>query len=310
MINNWYRDMNPPPSCSRPNQEGGCDCGGLDCLCPSCVAGRAALGEEGAEAAIAEAIRGKELITEQLDEVRKLIESGALRRREPLILPYDPPAVHGVTGPPVSAGGHPDMIPGPAGPFGVIRVREVRPGVWVPARDDGGLSQEQADEITVATAAKDPAAEIMLALSEPLGLSARELTEAIPDQPPGTCSQCHTGPRARNGADPLCWACLELHKLRVAASPVAAELTRRAPPCTHGKNAAWVRDGRCARCGRYANARPVPVTRRKPGVVPVIAFLMLGMAVLYAIAFTNLPLLLVTGILLMFRLIWQAGRRL
>jgi hypothetical protein len=57
----------------------------------------------------------------------------------------------------------------------------------------------------------DPAAAILAELSGPLGLSAAELEQAVPDRAPGTCVSCRTPLAPRDTAEKCAW-CLALHE--------------------------------------------------------------------------------------------------
>jgi hypothetical protein len=57
----------------------------------------------------------------------------------------------------------------------------------------------------------DPAA-VMLALSEPTGLSAADLERLVPDHPPGSCSSCRLPLPAGRTAGQCDW-CAELERL-------------------------------------------------------------------------------------------------
>jgi hypothetical protein len=132
-------------------------------------------------------------------------------------------------------------------------------------------------------------------LFEPLTLDPGELERMAPSRPPGSCSGC--GLPATAGK-PMCWYCTALHEItrqaqHPVASPVAAELAKRALSCAHhtGSSASWIRDGRCQRCGRYA-ARPAR------GRHPVL-LLVTGMAVIYTVVLAGLPdMLSLIGVLL------------
>lgn len=305
MTSTWYHDPYriEPVTCG--HEKG--------CLCGRCTEHRAKLlrirAAYGAAEAIAQAVRDKEAISEEIEQARAAIENGALMRRgDPVVLPPSPVLrpcaelpVYGVTGPAVSAGQA--YYPGTGGIFGVVPVREERPGVWVP--DPDGYCQVAASPPPEEPGPEDEAAAIWRSLWEPSLLSPDELDKLAPFGGPGSCTGC--GLPAVAGK-PMCHYCAALHALTVtgkfpAASPVETELAQRALTCTHGPGAAWVRDGRCQRCGRYAiRAAPgappagLPAARRKDHLV---MDLLLGMAVILIVVLSGVPhLMVLPGILL------------
>ena len=307
MTSRWHRDMNPPedPHRIEPVTCGhgkGCQCmqcaehrvrlaraaaaightrdeaapdpggpheipGMPPCICSRCIARRA--GERNAAEAIEQARQDAAAYRERYQKL--LYETGD----DEYIMDETGPC-YGITGPAVSSGQA--LLPGPGGIFAVTRVRQERPGVWVPDPDGdhqvaaaGGMTRDQAGQAEAAMAAGDPAAQIMLAITEPLGLDAGQLAAMAPQSGPGRCQGCHT-PVADGQA--RCGWCAALHALNAQGARdqqagtgyVNAKLARRALTCTHGKNASWIRDGRCQRCGRYAIR---PAANARPALAPV-----------------------------------------
>jgi hypothetical protein len=331
VINHWNSDMNPAmdprghPS-PDPHQVEPVTCGhDKGCLCGRCAEHRARLvqavtGAENAVMAIGQAdataraaaagIRAQieaarvaaAVIRAQIEAARvaaAVAEAGAYRERyrepsHPYTMDETEPC-YGITGPAVSAGRA--MTPG----TGAVRIRQERPGVWVPDPDgDHQVRVARAQAVNEATAyweryrqaqqcdmaetedepgppaqdspPEDEAVVMWRSFFEPMFLSPAELDRQAPFAPAGSCSSCRLPAVA---GKPMCPYCAALNEIRArsarglpsgtGAVAVEAELASRALSCTHGPKAAWVRNGYCTRCGRYAIR---PARSARPALAP------------------------------------------
>lgn len=251
---NWHE-----PGC-------GCGCEKPDphpyqpgCLCPACTRCRNADAENAEQAARIEA--GKAAADEEIEAYRARLRAAMAddpEYREPLIMPDSYVMDEAVVPGPFICPGcgftflsrtaaatscqycgekfpalpeHAGMPLSAGGPFAVTRVRETRPGVWIP--DENGAYAIQAGQ-----AASDPAPEagpepqdevtmLWRSFFEPLFLSPAELDTLAPFAPAGSCRTCHLPAVAGKPLCPYCAALTEVRAKAARDTEVRAELLRR-----------------------------------------------------------------------------------